>query len=136
MSSQEKIGGRVFAFGIIPATECIAVQMTVASVIGEPLFKAIMTSQGASTDKAKSVDISSLAVGLMIMKMSDLGPEALLKTMEIVFRYVTVDGQRINIDTHFTGRPKELWQVFIAALKVNFSSFMDGLNFDLPHAQA
>lgn len=133
-SATEKIGGRVFSFGTIPATEALSVQVSIMRVIGEPLFKALAgQSSGAEGSKEKILEIGGAAVGVMASRMD--APE-LLRTMETVFKYVTVDGQRINIDTHFTGRPKELWQVFLKALRVNFSDFTDGLSFDLPHAQA
>jgi hypothetical protein len=52
----------------------------------------------------------------------------LITTMETVFKYVNVDGKRVEVNATFTGRNKELWQVFIAALRFNFSDFLpDGL---------
>lgn len=47
-----------------------------------------------------------------------------MATMETVFKYVTCDGKRVDINATFTGRNKELWQVFIAALRFNFSDFL------------
>jgi hypothetical protein len=133
MSVIEKIGGRTFSFGTMPASEALGVEVSILRVIGEPLFKALTGADAKVEDKGKLLEIGGAAVGLMAAKMDAAD---LLKTMQTVFAYVTVDGQRLNIDTHFTGRNKELWQVFIKAIQVNFADFFDGLHFDLPHTAA
>jgi hypothetical protein len=134
-SNLEKIGGRTFSFGIMPATEALSVQVAVGRVIGEPLFKALTEADGGK-DKAKLLELGAAAVGMMAARMDAAD---LLKTMQTVFTYVTVDGKRINMDSDadhggFTGRPKEMWQVFIKALQVNFADFFAELHFDLPRA--
>lgn len=138
MSVTETIGGRVFSFGTLPASEALAVQVSVGRVIGEPLFKALTGADMKTLDKEKMFELGAAAVGLMAARMDAAD---LLKTMQTVFAYVTCDGKRINLDgdadhAGFTGRPKEMWQVFLRALQVNFADFFDGLHFDLPHAVA
>ncbi len=85
--------------------------------------------------------MESAVIGLMMTRLSEIGSDKLLRTMETCFKYVRIDNGSgtaipVNIDRDFTGHPKELWQVFIKALQVNFSSFTEGLNFGFPHAQA
>lgn len=138
MAVQEKIGGRVFAFGTLSASQAVSVQVAIAKVIGEPLFKALAGGDFKGQDKEKLLEIGGAAIALMASRMD---AEELLKTMETVFACVMVDGQRVNMDSDashggFTGKPKEMWQVFIKALQVNFADFFDGLRFDLPRVTA
>lgn len=132
MATIEKIGGRTFAFGLMPATKALRVEVAIARVIGEPLFKALTGADEKIGDsKEQLLQVGVAAVGMMTSRMD---ADELQRTMETVFEYVTVDGERIgNIDATFTGRNKELWQVFIKGLEVNFADFFDGLRSALPH---
>lgn len=123
MAEQYELNDRVFAIGTIPPFEAIAVEVAIAKVIGEPLFKAFM---GASTATNESGDDNSMAVGAAAIGLitSKMDADDLIKTMETVFKYVNVDGKRCDVNRDFNGRNKELWQVFIKALRVNFSDFL------------
>lgn len=126
MDNTKQIGDRVFTFGTIPPVEAVRVQVAVARVIGEPLFKAFMdTKKTGEGDADTAAAAGSAAIGLLLSKMD---ADELVKTMETVFRYCSVDGKRVQIDATFNGKPKEMWQVFIGALVFNFSDFLpDGL---------
>lgn len=129
MSKDTIINGRTYSFGTIPAVEAVRVEVAIARVIGEPLFKAFMETKagGTSQDTAAA---GATAVGLLMAKMD---ADELLKTMETVFTYVSCDGKRVNINETFTGKNYELWEVFIEALRCNFSDFFpDGLLASLP----
>lgn len=117
----KQIGDRTFSFGTIPAIEAVKVEIAVARVIGEPLFKAFMDAKktGSTEDDAEAA--GATAIGLLLSKMK---AEELIETMETVFKYVSCDGKRVDINGTFTGRNKELWQAFIAALRFNFSDFL------------
>lgn len=129
-----KVGTRTFTFGTIPAMDAIGVEVAIARVVGEPLFKAFteaanQTGEGAKLDPKKA---AAIAVGLIASK---LDAKELQATMLTVFTYVSCDGQRVDINSHFTGRNRELWEVFIGALKFNFSDFLAGSLFDSLRAQ-
>lgn len=128
-SKNFEINGRTFSIGMLPAIEAVKVEVAVARVIGEPLFKAFV----AAKDSKESVDeaaAGAAAIGLLLSKMDST---ELLNTMATVFAYVTCDAQRIELNSTFTGRNKELWQVFIAALQFNFEDFFpDNLLASLP----
>ncbi len=121
----KQIGDRTFSFGTIPAMEAVKVEVSVARVIGEPLFKAFMESKKTGSSDSDAEAAGATAIGLLLSKMD---ANELITTMETVFKYVNVDGKRVEVNATFTGRNKELWQVFIAALRFNFSDFLpDGL---------
>jgi hypothetical protein len=113
MSAQKVIGGRTYAFGTLPATEAVKVEIAVIKAIGEPLFSAF-AGKGAE-------EAGALAIGLLT---SRIDPDELLKVLEIVFSHVTCEGRRIDINATFTGRLKEMHLVFLEALKVNFADFL------------
>lgn len=115
------IGERTYTFGTIPPFEAIRVEVAIAKVIGEPLFKAFMDAKKTGSTEADAEQAGAAAVGLLCSKMD---ADELIATMETVFKYVSVDGKRVDITAHFNGKNKELWQVFIAALRHNFSDFL------------
>lgn len=115
MNNNIKIGERQYSFGLLPATKAVFVEVAIARVIGEPLFKAL--TEGG--DDAQ--EVGAVVIGLML---KNLDHNELQKVMETIFDFVSVDGKQIiSIDEVFTGKPRELWQVFIYALRFNFSDF-------------
>lgn len=118
VSKDFELNGRKFSFGTIPALEAIDVEVSVAKVIGEPLFAAF-TGDAESAESKEA--LGATAIGLMLSKMD---AKELKATIEKVFAYVNVDGTKVIIDMHFTGKNKELWIVFIQALRFNFSDFL------------
>lgn len=121
MENTQQIGDRTFTFGTIPAMEAVKVEVSVARVIGEPLFKAFMDAKKTGSAEEDAEQAGATAIGLLLSKMD---AKELLETMQTVFQYVSCDGKRTDINATFTGRNKELWQVFIAALRFNFSDFL------------
>ena len=121
MDNTKQIGERTYSFGTIPPVEAVRVEVSDARVIGEPLFKAFMDAKKTGSTEQDAEQAGATAIGLLLSKMD---ADELLATMETVFKYVTCDGKRVDINATFTGRNKELWQVFIAALRFNFSDFL------------
>ncbi|MDX9707853.1 MAG: putative phage tail assembly chaperone [Azospira sp.] len=121
MDNTKQIGERTYSFGTLPPVEAVRVEVAVARVIGEPLFKAFMDAKKTGSTEKDAEQAGATAIGLLLSKMD---ADELLATMETVFKYVTCDGKRVEINATFSGRNKELWQVFIAALRFNFSDFL------------
>lgn len=117
----KQIGDRTFSFGTIPAVEAVKVEIAIARVIGEPLFKAFMEAKKTGSTEEDAESAGATAIGMLLSKMN---ADELIITMETVFKYVSVDGKRVDINATFTGRNKELWQAFLAALRFNFSDFL------------
>ena len=110
-----EIGGRTISVGYLPALQAVKVQVAIANLCGEALFKAVAT-KGNNPEEAGAAAISALT--------AKLDSEVLITALNTVFQYVTIDGKRMSIDEAFAGgRNKELWQVFFFALKVNFKDF-------------
>lgn len=110
------LGDRVISVGFLPALKAVKVQVAIANLCGEALFKAV-TTKNNNPEEAGAAAISALT--------SHLDSDVLINAMTTVFEYVTIDGKRVSsIDEAFAGgRNKELWQVFFFALKVNFKDF-------------
>ena len=121
MDNTKQIGERTYSFGTLPPVEAVRVEVAVARVIGEPLFKAFMDAKKTGSTEKAAEQAGATAIGRLLSKMD---ADELLATMETVFKYVTCDGKRVEINATFSGRNKELWQVFIAALRFNFSDFL------------
>lgn len=121
MDNTKQIGERTYSFGTIPPVEAVRVEVAIARVIGEPLFKAFMDAKKTGSTEKDAEQAGATAIGLLLSKMD---ADELLASMETVFTYVTCNGKRVEINATFSGRNKELWQVFIAALRFNFSDFL------------
>lgn len=121
MDNQMVVKERTFSFGVIPPVEAIRVEVAVARVIGEPLFKAFMDSKKTGSSEQDAEQAGATAIGLLMSKMD---ADELLATMETVFKYVSCDGKRVEMNATFAGRNKEVWQVFVGALRFNFSDFL------------
>lgn len=114
---EKEIGGRVVVIGGLSAEKAIKVQLVIAQAVGEPLFKAVSGKGGMADQGAITAALGAVA--------KNVEYETLIDTMKTVFECVTIDGKRINsIDESFNGRHKEMWQVFIEALKANFADFL------------
>lgn len=119
MDNQKEINGRVYSFGMLPPSKSIPVQVAITRVIGEPLFK-MFTERKTTGDE----DMKTAATAAMGLIAANMDSDELLKTMRAVFDFTSIDGKRIaDIDSAFSGRNKEMWQAFIAALRFNFSDF-------------
>lgn len=130
MDNQLIIGGRTYSFGTIPAVEAVRVEIAIAKVIGEPLFKALVEADKGADNKPEVLGAS--VIGMLTSRMD---ADELLKVLEVVFNHTSVDGQRIEINSTFTGRNKELWQVLIGGLRYNFQDFFDALSSVLPQKE-
>ncbi len=124
---------RTYAFGTIPPSSAIRVELAVVKAIGEPLFKMAMTK-----NKSKEEDEAAM-MAAMVMLAKEADPDELLATTAIVFKSVSIGNltAAVDIDTHMIGRNKELWIVMFAALRFNFSDFMPAVpSVSLPTAAA
>jgi hypothetical protein len=124
MKNQLIMGDRTYSFGTIPAVEAVRVEIAIARVIGEPLFKAMTENDGKDVEA-----VGASVIGLLTSRMD---ADELLAVMGIVFNHTSANGQRIEINSTFTGRNRELWQVFVGALRFNFQDFFDALSSILP----
>lgn len=123
-----EIGDRTFYFGTIPPIEAIHVEVAIVKVIGEPLFKAMMDANKTGFTEKLMEAAASLAISTLLAR---LDPEDLTRTMGIVFKYTTfkttldsATPARVDTNSTFMGRNKEIWLAFIHGLRANFSDFL------------
>lgn len=121
MENKKQIGDRTYTFGMLMPEDAIRVEVAIAAVIGEPLFKAFMaTGSGGEADQSAA---GAAAIGLMMSRMNS---DDLIKTVRTVFKVTGIAGEKMALDLNadFSGRNKEMWQVFLAALRFNFADFL------------
>jgi hypothetical protein len=128
MSKELRIGDRTYTFGMLPAVEAVKVEIAIAKVIGEPLFQSLVAADKVDGVVNKEA-IGAAAIGMLTSRMN---ADELLQTMETVFNHTSVNGERIEINSAFTGRNVELWKVFIGGLRYNFRDFFDAMGSILP----
>lgn len=119
MENQYKIGDRTYSYGVIPASKAVILEIEIAKLIGEPLFKAFITA-AEGTEPKDNMDTAGVAIGLLCSKADSA---SFLKMLNTVFEHTSCNGQRIEIDATFTGRNREMLQVFIYGLRFNFRDF-------------
>ena len=80
MENKYQCGDRAYGFGIIPPFDAVRVEVSVAKVIGEPLFKAFTEKvNGEATKDAEQA--GAAAIGLLLSKMN---ADELIETMTTV----------------------------------------------------
>lgn len=128
MENTKEIGDRTYVFSMLPPEEAIDVEVAVARVIGEPLFKAFMSTGDGQSDADSQAAAGAAAVGLLVSKMNAADLKATMKT---VFKYTGYGANgdskgktTLTLNDDFKGRNKEVWLVFVAALQFNFSDFL------------
>ena len=114
MSKTLEIGGRTVTIGTLSATDARSIQLKIISALGAPLIGAI--SGGSGVEGGGGMALAGLA--------SNIKEDDLDKIMATVFKCVTIDGERVNLDKHFTGRVMDMWDVLYAALMENFGGFL------------
>lgn len=125
MENMKQIGDRMYSFGMLPPEEAIDVEVAIARVIGEPLFKAFM-SAGEKSDEESQGTAAASAIGLLVSKMD---AAELKNTMKCVLKYTAIcaagddKGKMSLVMNDFMGRNREIWLVFAAALQFNFADF-------------
>ncbi len=125
------VGDAVYEFEYVPAEFALKVQLFVMKTIGDALFRAFMDYRtNGGTQEAELI-----AGAQAITAIAARADAAELKeAMETVFRY-TIAGKKgeparktVTLDDFNGGKTRQMWQVFIAALRFNFSDFLpDGL---------
>ena len=121
--NQKEIGGRIYSFGMIPPTKSIPVQVAIARVLGEPFFKMATAAKGEGAEG--QISVMATAIGMLTAKMD---PDELVRVMNTVFDYTSVDGKKIvSIDSAFVGRNTEMWEAFGEGLRFNYADFLDAL---------
>lgn len=117
MKNQYLLGGRTYSFGMVPATEAVFLELEIARLIGEPLFKVFAAPKDQKED---NVALAGTVIGLICSKAD---PDQFLKMLQTIFKYTSCDGQRVDIDATFTGHNREMIQVFAYGLRYNFQDF-------------
>jgi len=124
-----QVGDRTYAIRQMPPTKAVRVELIIAKAVGEPIFKAFTAGE------ADSEQVIAAAIGLLTARVSEA---ELMTAMIAVFEHTGVavgpgarvriceGGSQAGLDEVFQGRNKELWQVFVAALRVNFADFFQG----------
>jgi hypothetical protein len=103
---QIMVGGRSVVIVRCSATEALDLELSLTKVVGGGI--------GLALD---SQDATVAAIGGVAQKLSHA---ELLRLMNMLFKYVTIDGQKIvNIDSAFCDRPRDIWEVFIESVKHN-----------------
>jgi hypothetical protein len=126
----KKIDGREYAFGRIPPTKSVPLQVQLLKLVG-PEIQLVLGQDVAKLQAAfASKDFTALAGTLAPMLFGILQTadgDQVLKLMEVVFAYTTCEGNDIEprlIDAVFgDSDPATMWKVFFEGLRANYSRF-------------
>lgn len=114
--SQTTIGGRTISVGYLPALQAVKVEVALARLCGDAIFKAI-GKKGGNAEEIGAAAISAIT--------AKLDSDEVIELIKTIYSCVRIDGQAQPLDQAFTGgRTKELWQVMFFALRYNFSDFL------------
>ena len=126
----KRIDGREYAFGRIPPTKSVPLQVQLLKLVGPEIQLVLGQDMGKLQAAFASKDFSALTGTLAPMLLGVLQSadgDQVLKLMEVVFAYTTCEGNDIEprtIDAVFgDSDPATMWKVFFEGLKVNYSRF-------------
>ena len=108
------LNGKTFYFRHPSPVDALKIQVNVIKIGGEGIMNALVQS-----DTSPQVIAAVIIAGSSKTITYDL----LIETLTMAFNYVSVDGKRLNMDIEFVGRPKDLWVVFVEAMRYSFTSF-------------
>jgi hypothetical protein len=111
---QLTVGGRAVVILRCSAVEALDLELSMAKVLGGGIAAAM-----------GSPDDAAAAVGTIAKQLTHA---ELLRLMNMVFQYVSVDGEKIiDINSTFADRPRDIWEVFAAAVEHNLGPLGDWL---------
>lgn len=128
------IGDRTFAFGTIPAIDAIDIEVSVARLFGEPLLHFIAGGGGTPEEQ---LGAAATAVRALAMHPDHKALKAELKDLieQVLKTVACVGAGSPSLEVaFFNGRNRQLWEVLIEALKVNFADFFPAKPSDSPPA--
>jgi len=109
---------RKFSFGMMSAEDALDVQLILSPALGAIVPLITAATEASSLDQAAAMQQAIRAI-------TSLDRVEMKKAMKLVFSACSCDGREIgDINLVFQGKPLELWQVFIEALRVNFADFL------------
>jgi hypothetical protein len=123
-STTTTIGGRTVQIFRCTAVEALDLELSILRAVGKV--------DVASLTQASTGDLhGALTAGLLDMfggMAKNLSHAELLRLMNMLFQYVTIDGQKFrDINESFADRPRDVWQVFVEAIKHNLGPLVGGL---------
>ena len=134
MSAQrETFDGKVYTFGILPATLALPIGLEIAPVMADAAAE-VKTSAMAAADADRTAIVMAKGTGALLRRLSALDwtdrdgrPHMGLNSiMATLFQHVEkIEGGKahpVTLDS-FTGKLSVAKDVFMHALKVNFSDF-------------
>jgi hypothetical protein len=108
------IGGRTVVITRCAATEALDLELSLTKVVGGGIGSVLDSPDGIMA-----------ALGGVARQLTHA---ELLRLMNLVFQYVTVDGQPVkDINSTFADRPRDIWEVFLEAVKHNLGPLGDWL---------
>jgi hypothetical protein len=123
------IGSRTIEIHRCAATEALDLELSIARVAGNIDISAITAAGAGKLAEAVALGLADVVGGIA----KNLTHAELLRLMNMLFQYVRIDGKPFrDINEDFADRPKDIWEVFIAAIKHNLGPLGEGL---LPKSQ-
>ena len=126
----KRIDGREYAFGRIPPTKSVPLQVQLLKLVGPEIQLVLGQDMGKLQAAFAAKDFTALAgtlAPILFGVLQSADGDQVLKLMEVVFAYTACEGNDIEprtIDAVFgDSDPATMWKVFFEGLKVNYSRF-------------
>jgi len=118
------IGGRTIEIHRCSAMEALDLELSIARVAGNVDISAITAAGAGKLAEAVALGLVDVIGGIA----KNLTHAELVRLMEMQFKYIRIDGKPFrDINEDFSDRPKDIWEVFIAAIKHNLGPLGEGL---------
>lgn len=116
-----EINGRAYSYTQLPATKSLILKYSLAGIIGSAVTDIIPYLGKSKNEQTKAFGDA------MVKIFSNNEPEEIVALIKKVMVPAFCDGERIDIDKHFTGEASEMYQVLLWILKQEYGDFFTGV---------
>jgi hypothetical protein len=96
--------------------EALDLELSLAKVAGSADTTAFNAVVGGDLKAALALGVLDMVGGIA----KNLSLRELTRLMDMLFQYVTINGQKVvDLNEAFSNRPRDVWEVFVAAVKHN-----------------
>lgn len=128
---EHTVGDTTYQITTFPALKGLSILQRLLTIIGPSISEIVGSAEINAESKLEDFvvdgDVFGKALGMFIENMDKADAAKLMR--EMVDSSVTVDGQKLPFDQHFSHNYGHLISVIVAIVRENYQSFFDGSGF-------
>ena len=116
-----EINGHKYTYTQLPASKSLSLKYLLAGILGSAITDILPYIGSSKEEQTKAFGDA------MVNIFSNNDPDKIVDIIKRIMEPAFKDGERINIDNHFTGETEEMYQVLMWILNKEYGSFFTGV---------